>query len=200
MLKKSLSIYFFVFLLAAIISGCCDCNTQTFRFKWKNMELNSLSYVLDSDRIVTLPDTSTDFSGKRYALLVTLNGERIASDLPLPGLMNQAYACKCPENDFLPNYFINEIQVYSVNAFDTVHPAGARVTEYFKSSRTSDQGRIELVPVNPVSFDGRYYGWGTSLSLFLDNKPTLGHKHQFEVTVTFTDGSSFTELTPELTF
>lgn len=201
MFKKAAALYLSFFLFAAIMSGCivdCHCDVQNVHFKWKDLELSSSSYTLDSGQLFSEIDTSRDFSNKGYALNILLNGERLALRSDIPGFTNQAYACSCPENNFFPDARVTGVRIYTVNNYDASHSAGAEVTEYFRSAQPSGNGGFKLAPLN-LEEELRSYSYpGIHLRLYLATRPGTGVAHQFRVVVTFDDGKVLNETTPEL--
>lgn len=200
MLKKAISIYLSVFLLAIVITGCMNCDSQVFQFKWKDMSLSSSSYWMDGNNIATSQyDTGTDFSKKGYALRVVLNGEVAANTPSFAGFTNTAYA-KCELDRYETDVKITGLHVFTVHPYDSSHSINAEITDYFKTPSTQP-GVGGLQPFNLGAPQSSFEAVPKSyFELFMDTRPAITGRHQFKVLVTFSDGGNYSGLTPELTF
>ena len=202
MLKKAITLYLVTFILGIILSGCCNCNNQNFRFRWKDLKLSSRAYTINAGSVNSVADTGTNFAGKGYLLQVFLSGELIAANHSWAnGLVNQAYACKCAGDSYQSQQSITQLRVFTVNDYDSAHPAMSDVTEHFKSPKYSQTGADGLGPLYTGIPTAAYHSSpGAAFELYLDTKPTIGAGHQFKVVVALADGSIFSGNTPILQF
>ncbi len=202
MLRKALVIYLASFIAAVVISGCCNCDhVQVFNMRWKGLSLSSKPYNIVSGMVSPAQDTTSGFYGKNYLLQVLMQAELVARNhIPVPGFINQAYACKCNEDSYHAKQSITSFHVFSVYAYDAKHDAMSDITEYFRSQDYSKTAVDGLGPLNLGLSQEHFYGLERNFDLYLQDKPSLGKMHQFKVVVGMSDGSELTALTSLLRF
>jgi hypothetical protein len=201
MLRKTAIIYISFFAIAHLIAGCCDCGPMpAYRIKWAQPRISNHSYEINSGRVDLLADTSNNFSAKNYAMSVNMGYELLAAKHHC-GIINQAYACKCDQSaSYTPNYKLSSIKVFTVNAYDSTHPAQSEVTGYFKSQKFSDGIADGLGDLNLNLSQGVFYNYPGSFFLMLGNRPGPGTVQQFRVEVMAENDSTYMALSPVLQF
>lgn len=205
MIRKAATLYIACYLLGVILSGCCNCPPAAERtIRWTGLHLSSRPYTVEADSsIKASADTTTDFQSKQCLLRTTLDYQFIAGAKSYQlHLLNEAYACKCAEQTIKAQKSITNLRVFTINNFDGSHPAGSEITDRFGSpyilnSRPSGLGPLELyLPASQYQGSEPY----TIYDLYLAKRPTAGSTQQFKVVVTFSDTTSYSELTPLLRF
>ena len=109
-----------------------------------------------------------------------------------------AFACDCPPDfAYLPLERIESIKIFTLNNFDSTHPEGSDITDYFRSAGGSFQKVESLV-------SSLYYDWAMQLpsdlkiDLLLMVAPTTDNKLQLKIEVALSDGRILEQQTPEI--
>jgi len=102
--------------------------------------------------------------------------------------------CKC----FFAKDSLVQIQVFTLNAFDELHPAGAEITEYFKRFTHPNFTEISewLQTKNNTKYD--VSDLNSSFDILLITAPKELTQHVFKVRISLSDGRVFEATTSSL--
>lgn len=201
MFRKAAILVIAWYTIAIILPGCCNCpQPGSFRFRWTKLDITVRPYTLDSGYVSVLPDSTTDFTMRNPMFRTLLDYELIAKGRGCSGLMGQAYACKCAQDEFTPENNFSNLRVYTINAYDSTHPAMSDVTAYFGEFNnvppdTVLQPMVQLHPLPSYSGSARLE-W----VMYLGKRPAFAGYHQFRVVYTLTDSSRISAVTEPLQF
>ncbi|RZK33302.1 MAG: DUF5034 domain-containing protein [Pedobacter sp.] len=197
MIKK----IFFVLALALIsqlIVSCVDCNClpiKTVYYTNKALLLKNMDFSLAEPRI----SNAGIISGANFGIQIQLQTEMIISyKMQVKwGFMQPAYACSCPEDNFIAKDNIASLTIFSNNDFDVAHPKNTDLSLYFKAKRNN-----VMVPITDyiATINDQKYGYPNNFyeGIFLQTMPTSNKKHKFKVVITLTDGRILEAETTEI--
>jgi hypothetical protein len=197
MFKKIFFVLAFA-LAAQLIVACVNCNCapiRTIHFTNKGILLKNMDAALPHPMVTNAGIISSSNYGIQVQLIteqLTLIKRRITW-----GLMQSAYACSCPDDDFITKEDISSLKIFSINDFDASHPKNTDVSLYFKAKRyntmvTIDEYIKSLKDPSYFSTIPFYEG------IFLQIAPNTGAKHKFKVTITLSDGRILETETTEV--
>jgi hypothetical protein len=113
------------------------------------------------------------------------------------GLMQSAYACSCPEDNFIAKDNIALLTIFSNNDFDVAHPKNTDLSLYFNAKINN-----VMVPITDyiATINDQKYGYPNNFyeGVFLQTMPTSNRKHKFRVVITLTDGRILEAETSEV--
>lgn len=197
MIKK----IFFVFALALIsqlIVSCVNCNClpiKTVYYTNTALLLRNMDFSLAEPKI----SNAAIISGANYGIQIQLQTEIIVLNKKQIrfGLMQAAYACSCPEDDFIAKDNIASLKIFSNNDFDATHPKNTDLSLYFKAKRNNAMVTItDYIAAIKDQFD--VYPNNFYEGVFLQTMPTLNKKHRFKIVITLTDGRVLEAETTEV--
>ena len=199
MIKKILFVFGFA-LMAQLIVACVNCNCppiKTIYFTNKGMSLKNMDVSLPQPMVTN----SGIISSVNYGILVQL----IAEPLTLNkrgitwGLMQSAYACSCPEDNFLAKEDILSLKIFSNNDFDASHPKNTDLSSYFKAKKG-----VTLISITDYIKSSKDLSYSTRYAfnegVFLQVKPDISKKHRFKLIITLSDGRVLEAETTEIEF
>ena len=209
-MKKRLIVLFF--LLVPIASAlfysciCPPCPRQQFRvFTHKSLSLINL----DNSGARPVESESLQLNKNAFGIRLYLEGEVIsaATHRARGGslLIQSAYAISCgcpPAFTYTANENILSIRIFTMNDFDSQHPANSDITDLFRVGRSFST--VESFVANRRdSFEGdvEFEFWQEhelTIDLLLMFPPTANNKHQFEVQVALSDGRVLKQQTIEI--
>ena len=195
--------------IVPIFYSCCDCDSITVSCKYSHKAL-SLK-LLDNSGAAVIESEALQLNKNAFGIRLYLTregceecGENTVSQniKQLSTFFAQsAYAficCDCPPDfAYLPLERIESIKIFTLNNFDSAHPEGSDITDYFRSAGGSFQKVENLV-------SSLYYDWAMQLpsdltiDLLLMVAPTTDNKQQFKIEVALSDGRILEQQTPEI--
>ncbi|GEM_PF-2609646 len=204
---KRASIIAAAYYLIVVFAGCYGkCEKQRYKsYGCEGLQLGITEYVFESDSAYTphifMEDTlpylsygiSLNFSISKFA------GRQSSGNV---SLINTAQAWKCNEPSIYPKDTIASIQVQTLRDFDTDHPEGADVSDYFVALRTEyspkriERHSLDYLAHKPDYIHERMIGY--NIPIYLNATPTSARYVQFEVTVQFTNGKTLSAVSDEV--
>lgn len=111
-------------------------------------------------------------------------------------LVNTAMACKCAQSTFTAKNSIVNIEIFTLNDFDTSHLSGSDITNYFVvlESVYNPAGYIKKpITSSLLTRLNKTYGAsrpvdGVGMMFYLDQKVTLNRNARFMIKTTFESG------------
>lgn len=195
MIKKLLFVFGFVLTLQ-IITGCCDCEPiRKIYFTRKGLSLKNLDATLPQ------PGLTNDsvISSTKYGIQIQLLNTQLALDKKRInwGLIQQAQACKCAGDDFIPKENILSIKIFSTNDFDTSHPRNTDLSLYFKVKKYNTTVPITEYIKSLIDYP---YMANTAFfeGIFLQVAPSMAKRHKFRLEIALSDGRILAAETTEV--
>ncbi|TCD12552.1 DUF5034 domain-containing protein [Pedobacter frigidisoli] len=197
MIKKILYV-FILALMAQLIVACVNCNCppiRTIYYTNKGISLKNMDSALPQPSV-----TNTGIiASTKYGIQIQLLTQQLTLSKPQIswGLMQSAYACKCPEDDFIAKEGILSLKVFSDQDFDSTHPKNTDLSLYFKAKRYD-----KLLPIIDYIKSSKDMGYISSYDfyegIFLQVAPTVSKKHKFKIVITLSDGRTLEAETTEV--
>lgn len=186
-------------LIMDLLSACCNCLEPVFgRYTHLSISLNNLNNAGISP-VLTENDT---IPKQAYGIRINLNAAALACATPKPAFLvssSYAFSCKCyPANVLFAKDSMVQLQIFTLNPFDELHPAGAEITEYFKRfthpnySEISDWVQTKTNTIYDAS------NLNSSFDILLMNAPKELTQHAFRVRISLSDGRILETLTPSI--
>lgn len=147
---------------------------------------------MNSDNSGEKPDTNNiqHVSGNSYMIRIK------SSEHVIDPIKNKEY------NEsvwYFQKYDLKALTVRSLNTFDSTHAAGADISSYFLTDYGAQYTIDEFISSKRIhekySLSGYRENFTTSLDLLLMKVPSVRGRHDFEVQLTFDNGSIFTDTT-----
>lgn len=186
-------------MLMDLISACCNCLEPVFsKYTHQSISLNNLNNAGISP-VLTENDT---IPKQAYGIRINLNATVLACATPKPAFLlgsSYAFGCRCePANVFFAKDSLVQIQVFTLNAFDELHPAGAEITEYFKRFTHPNFTEISdwVQTKNNTKYD--VSDINSSFDILLITAPKELTQHVFKVRISLSDGRVFEATTSSL--
>lgn len=206
-LKKMLALAF-VFNIIRILSACCNCEPPVI----KHYQTLSAT-VVNLDHSGATPEVAqlTEVPKEAYGFRITVQRDLIAYTNPaVSNMMTSAFAftCDCsPELLINPTDSILSIEIFTINNLNASTPAGSNVSENFSVLTYDSYVPLSDYLTYPHPQYSSYYEPNVLYSLaqltrtidvfLLPPYPDPG-LHQFEITITMSDGREFELLTDEI--
>lgn len=197
MIKKIAFVFAFA-LMTQLIVACVNCNCppiRTIYYTNKGISLKNMDAALPQPSVTNAGIIASTKYGIQVQLLtqqLTLLKPRITF-----GIMQSAYACSCPEDDFIAKEDIFSLKVFSDQDFDSTHPKNTDLSLYFKAKRYDT-----LLPIIDYIKSSKDMGYISSYDfyegIFLQVAPSANKKHKFKVVITLTDGRTLEAETTEV--
>ncbi|MES2388817.1 MAG: DUF5034 domain-containing protein [Bacteroidota bacterium] len=223
---KKLAFLFLFAVSAELLVACCNCGVSVDKkythksFSLSHLDnsgaepvlikLDSIVYPLDSvldpvsltmkavDSVVYMLDS---IAKPAFGIRLNMNTELLTvNQFQVPSLFTApAYAmhCECePPLKYFPKDSITDLQIFTVYAFDTIHPDSSEITSYFKfyNGNFSEPYRYTTIQKFLASTGRRNYSEQGELinkyDFLLTESPPLSGKgiHKFIVKVYLSDG------------
>jgi hypothetical protein len=184
-----------VLYFTCIIATCfCSCKKSTCSYYTTSINLinadnsRSLKYHSTTNSFNTDNITVTD--SKAYGIKVELN-ETILNPISNKDYQESVW--------YKRQYDLIDMNIKTVNAFDTLHPANSDVTDYFLTGYGAAYTIgyfIENKTLNErQSYSGYRESFTSSFYIMLMQAPTHKGDHAFEIKLKFEDGTVFTDTT-----
>jgi len=186
---------------AAGLSGCvrCKCDDNPNRnFIYAELQSAVNSCVLSDSTFQFMALTSDSLPKEQLGIQLNLNGTIVFSEPEtkhMPGFINTAYACSCPETMYFTADSISSIKIITLNNFDSTHVAGSDVTGYFRVPEYDYSGGKAKVIQKPMEdyFQYSYSGPGPGfyLNIYLNRFPQNEGYAKFKIRVFTVNGKVF---------
>ena len=193
--KRIFLLALFLFL-ADFFVACCRCE-QPPLVEYKRCELDIYNMKYSDGREDYLYSDSVEASD--FGIQLLFRQSENTCQLNASGLfVNTAMACSCDDafGKALDRY--ESIEIYTIQAFDSIHPAGSKVTEYFNVTNVfpdvSTIADYVAFANKTYSSESNYYG-NEMASIRLTSYPDSVSEHQFKVEATMNDGRVLSEIT-----
>jgi len=179
-------------LIADTIISCCNCEETVVKY-YSNKSIEVLN--LDNSGNKAVVATNDTARKEAFGIRVMLKKEKTSFLNPPKTLFLQAayaYDCFCPASyELLPRDSITAIQIFTLNDFDTNHPANSEVSVYFKVFEYNNFTPISEYVKNykTLLFDDAELG--QSIDLLLMTPPQIPGSYKFKVRFNLSDGRIF---------
>lgn len=186
-------------LLSEVLISCCDCN-ETVNAHYSNTEL-LLENLDNSKREILIAGETVP--RRAYGIRLLINKKEIACAPSHIGFLPAAYArsCGCPPDvQFLARDSITNIQVFTVNNFNSSYPAQSDVSELFNVFEQQTFSSIYNYLLNKETTIDHELAYQQPVNLLLLSAPAQNTLHSFTVRVTLSDGRVFEKNTTPLIF
>lgn len=201
-IKKSLLFALLYYVVAVV--ACTKCHCPVIRDKFVNfteIKLQNLQYSFMGDTnfssaynsIDTIPENSYGIALNVTSALVTKIKKKESFSL-----INTAMACDCATQYYTLKDSLQEIKIFSTKDFDTAHPAGSDITEYFVFfEKDYNANKIIQMPID-FSYKNFYilydYNRGPEQTFFLNIPPESSREVQFELKMIFKSGKELSAI------
>lgn len=186
-------------LIAEVVISCCDCIDPLI-----GHYTNKTIVVKNIDNSGSEPMTTTANSVPKeaFGIRTQLNREKTACLSPSKSLFVQtAYATSCdcpPPNQLLARDSVTTIQIFTLNDFDTNHPANSDVSDYFKVFKGSSFSTIAdfIKKYNTILYSDSELE--LTFDVLLMTPPSLNKSHYFKIKITLSDGRTLEGITTSI--
>ena len=176
-------------LIAEVVISCCDCPKPFIKhYTNKLIEIQNIDNS-GSEAIIT---TANSVPKEAFGIRIRLHSEKTACVYPSRSFFIQtASATKCdcpPEYQILASDSVTAIQVFTLNDFDTNHPANSDISDYFKVFQRSSFITIAdyIKSYRTVLYDDNELD--LKIDLLLMTPPATSKSYKFEIKITLSDG------------
>jgi hypothetical protein len=146
--------------------------------------------------------TANSVPKEAFGIRTQLNREKTACLSPSKSLFIQttnATSCYCPpQNQLLARDSVIAIQIFTLNDFDTHHPANSDVSEYFKVFKRSSFSSITDFLKKYNTILDRESELELTFDILLMTPPSLNQNHSFKIKVTLSDGRTLEGITTSI--
>jgi Domain of unknown function (DUF5034) len=199
MRMRHLPLMLFFTLLTAVMVSCCPCEKSTF-FKYTNKDI--ILNNLDNSGKISIVAPADSVVKTAFGIQINVKREKIASiKCPTNAQKNIVYSTSCdclPLFQFLPKDSIINVKIFTSNQFNTTHPMGSDITEYFKSIDEFKYSGIDkfIKTLNQTITDDSELESLTNL--FLMTPPEKKGRFVFRLQLTLLDNSTLEFSTKEI--
>ena len=165
-------------LMADVLVACCNCDeSAVYHYTVEKMDMVSLDNSGSQPRTIV----SGNVPKKAYGIRIQMPVKFARNTKGIPFISNSAYAlsCRCFNDQYLSKDSIVSVKVFSLNAFDNLHPVNTDITDYFKVNHESV---YETIPVF-LARKPEISNYEISFDVLLLTPPTTGQEHQFRVEI-----------------
>jgi hypothetical protein len=186
-------------LIAEVVVSCCDCIDPLIgHYTNKTIVVNNI----DNSGSEPMTATANSVPKEAFGIRTKLNREKTACLSPSKSFFIQAaYATSCdcpPPNQLLAKDSVTAIQIFTLNDFDTNHPANSDVSDYFKIFKGSSFSTITdfIKKYNTILYSESELE--LSFDALLMTPPSLNQSHYFKIKITLSDGRTLEGITTSI--
>lgn len=194
-INKILFLLLFPFIAEVAVS-CCDCIDPLIgHYTNKTILVNNI----DNSGSEPITATANSVPKEAFGIRTKLNREKIACLSPSKSFLIQtAYATSCgcpPPNQLLAKDSVTTIQIFTLNDFDTNHPANSDISDYFKIFKGTSFNTITdfINMYNTILYSENELQ--LSFDALLMTPPSLNQSHNFKIKITLSDGRTLEGIT-----
>jgi hypothetical protein len=193
-----------IYYIIVLVNACCSCPEPTNHFfRIENFITSHIEFTFQGDTDFSYVQINNDsFEISEYGLQIQFDTkETVQLKSQKCFLMNSAFACKCVEKDYITRDTLQNIRINTLQSFNSSHPIGADVSEYFSYFEYGHQP-TRLVKTSIADFISRhpFESLNISIPLYLSQAPDAGNsKMQFEIVSEFKNGKILKDTTTAIT-
>lgn len=203
-LLKNSALIAVVYYILVLVNACCSCPKPKNRyFKIDDFSARHIEFTFQGDTDFRYIQINKDsFQFRKYGLEIQFDTKETVKFIPQKSfLMSSAIACKCVEHDFISRDTLQNIRIYTLQNFDSGHPIGADVSEYFSYFEYGHQP-TRLIETSIAAFISRhpFESLNISVPFYLNHSPDVGNTTmQFEIVAAFKNGKIIKDTTTAIT-
>lgn len=199
-MKTSRIVFILLFpLIAEVVVSCCEC-TEPFIGNYTNQTI--LVNNLDNSGSEPMLATTNSVPKAAFGIRINLSREKTAcSNPPRSFFIQSAYARKCdcpPPHQLLAKDSVSAIQIFTLNDFDSNHPANSEVSEYFKIFKGTSFITIEEYVAKRRTTLYSDSELEESFDALLMTTPSFNESHQFKILISLSDGRTLEGITSSI--
>ena len=201
MILKRLILIALLLFIADFFIACCRCDSPPIiEYKRCELEVFNLKYTeARYDKLI-----ADSIKAETYGIQLEFIQKENTCQVKSSGLfINNALACSCDETNGKALDRFQSIKIFTIQPFDSIHPADSDVTDYFIAGMSYwDETSVSeyVARQNNMDEGTGYFGYADILSLRLNTIPDSTISRQFKIEATMTDGRVLSELTPMMVF
>lgn len=181
--------------------GCCDCESRNVFHTFIRNGINLQAY--DNTSVSPDYEVSDGVDRNAFAMKLVLLRTQLSDvnrEIPAVNFFNSCYAftCDCPTNDIVSyGDQVTSFKLITMLDFDETHPAGSEIGEYFQWFN-ADYYNYDIL-IEEVSNSRVLDKEDLVFDVLLMNPPAQSQNAQFQVILTFEDGTEMISQTPVIT-